>query len=277
MGYLTGVKMAAYTLIPHLEYSLPANLAGWDSESRSQGREETEMTFTYAVIADGGIVLVADSQVTHTHSDQRGGVIGTYKGRQGKIRRIGRFAFSISGKSGLIDTLLAGVDETEVARLGSFDEIVRTYQRAFQQVLSDKYPDAEQRLQVRNFGVAFLFCGFTKQTIPQVVKLDIAGDFLWDPITGRSMAATGAKSHGAAYYLHHRLYREGMPLEQAKLLAYCAAAEVADQDNSVGGPIEVEVITPDGSHAMTEEDINKYEAARQEIVNKVTDFVGAFK
>lgn len=70
------------------------------------------MTLTYAVIADGGIVLCADSQVTHTHKDPRGRVIGTYEGRQGKIRRFGgdRFAFSMAGNSGFLDALLAQVD-----------------------------------------------------------------------------------------------------------------------------------------------------------------------
>jgi len=61
------------------------------------------MTFTYAVIADSGIVLVADSQITSTHSDKHG-VIGTYKSCRGKIKRIGaRFAFSVAGDRDMYD------------------------------------------------------------------------------------------------------------------------------------------------------------------------------
>ena len=60
-----------------------------------------------------------------------------------------------------------------------------------------------------------------------------------------------------------------MPLEQAKLLGYCIGAEVADQDNSVGGPIEIEIITPKGSWPMRDSEIEKYEQARQSLVAKV--------
>jgi hypothetical protein len=66
-----------------------------------------------------------------------------------------------------------------------------------------------------------------------------------------------------------------MPLEQAKLLAYCIAAEVADQDTGVGGPIEMEVITPGGSEAMT--NLAKYESARQELLGRVRTSPAEFK
>jgi len=265
-----------------LEYPLRANSAGWDNEPRIYPRAEAEVTFTYAVIADGGIVLVADSQMTHTHRDQLGSVIGTYEGRRGKIMRLGeRFSFSICGNGGLVDTLLAEVDEAEVTRKVErsepFEKIVQTYELAFRHLINERYK-GEQRLRVNRYGVAFLFCGFVfKQgkNLPQIAKLDIADDFLWNPLTTRDHAATGSESHGAAYYLHHRFYRDGMPLEQAKLLAYCIAKEVADQDNSVGGPIEMEVITPDGSHAF--KDLEKYEAARKTMIDSVASILQSFQ
>lgn len=261
-----------------LEYAFSANLAGWDNEPRVVPREEAEMTFTYAVIADSGIVLCADSQLMHAHTDQFGNVIGTYEGRRGKIRRLGNgFAFSIAGNAGLVDTLLSEVDESQVEKLESFEQAVQVYQAAFRAFLDKKY--GEQRLEVRQFGVAFLFCGFVirhGKSLPQIVKLDITADFVWNPITGRDCAATGTERHGAAYYLHHRFYREGMPLEQAKLLAYCTAKEVADLDNSVGGPIEMEVITEEGSRALTDGEIRKYEKARQKLIGNVGSYLADF-
>lgn len=273
------MKMAslAYPLTPTLEYPLRANLAGWDNESRSHGREETEMTFTYAVIADGGIVLAADSQMTHTHSDYFG-VIGTYEGCRGKIKRIGtRFAFSIAGNGGLADTLLAKVNRASIDARPSFEKIVKSYEEAMRRELNRLYPD-EIPLALRD--TAFLFCGYVPafpKPLPQVVKLATELRLQQNPITGRDMAATGAMRHGAAYYLHHRFYREGMPLEQAKLLAYCAAAEVADQDNTVGGPIEVEVITPKGSRPLSDAEKAKYEKARQRVIRSVRSFVESFQ
>ena len=253
-----------------------ANFAGWDNEPRLVPRKEVPMTFTYAVIADGGIVLCADSQVKHTHRDQLGNVVGTYKGSQGKIRRFrDRFAFSICGNAGLVDTLLAEVDESLVEKADSFEKAVQVYQLAFQSYVKAKYTDQPH---VRSFGIAFLFCGFVIhpwRSEPLVVKLDIASDFLWNPVTGRNYAATGAERHGAAFYLHHRFYREGMPLEQAKLLAYCAAAEVADLDDSVEGPIEMEIITPEGSRPLN--DLKKYENARRGILEKVRSSLAAFQ
>src|SRR5215469_3149521 len=113
-----------------VQYSLRANVAGWESDSRPHLCEEREMTFTYAVIADGGIVLAADSQMTHSHSDHFG-VIGTYEGCRGKIKRIGtQFAFSIAGNGGLADTLLGEVNRASIDRLHSFKEIVKAYEDA---------------------------------------------------------------------------------------------------------------------------------------------------
>jgi hypothetical protein len=66
------VAYTSYLSVPPFSYPLRANLAGWDNEPRIAPRLEAEMTFTYAVIADGGIVLCADSQITHTHRDQFG-------------------------------------------------------------------------------------------------------------------------------------------------------------------------------------------------------------
>ncbi len=155
--------------------------------------------------------------------------------------------------------------------------MVQHYASIFHTFLTNNY-SGEQLLRAHRFGVAFLFCGFiVKQgrELPQIAKLDIADDFLWNPVTTRDYAATGSENHGAAYYLHHRFYRDGMPLEQAKLLAYCIAKEVADLDNSVGGPLEMEVITPDGSHAFA--DFAKYEDGRQKTINGVASVLAAFQ
>jgi hypothetical protein len=250
-----------------------ANPAGWDNEPRIVLHEEAGMTLTYAVIADGGIVLCADSQVTHTHQE-RGRVIGTYEGRQGKIRRFGgdRFAFSMAGNSGFLDALLAQVDPKVESR--SFEECVWGYRTAFLKYRREKYPDGHPFP-----DAVFLFCGYAEtesgKVLPELAKLDVANDFMWNPIIGTGSAASGSTEHGAMYYLHHRFYREGMPLEQAKLLAYCAVAEVADQDNSVGGPIEMEVITTEGSGPMT--DIDKYERARQELIGQTRFLLTAFR
>jgi len=259
-----------------VQYSLRANVAGWESDSRPHLCEEREMTFTYAVIADGGIVLAADSQMTHSHSDHFG-VIGTYEGCRGKIKRIGtQFAFSIAGNGGLADTLLGEVNRASIDRLHSFKEIVKAYEDAMARELNRLYP---RELPLAFRDTAFLFCGYVPgfaKPVPQVVKLSSELRMSQNPITGRDMAATGAMRHGAAYYLHHRFYQEGLPLEQAKLLAYCTAAEVAEQDNSVGGPIEMELITPEGSRALTEEEIRKYEKARRELVGKVRSYLADF-
>ncbi len=84
-----------------LEYPLCPELAGWENAGRSPERKEGKMTFSYAVIADGGIVLVADSQVTYTHLGNQGQVVGTYEGCRGKIKRIGKcYAFSAAGNGG---------------------------------------------------------------------------------------------------------------------------------------------------------------------------------
>jgi 20S proteasome alpha/beta subunit len=242
----------------------------WDGILGPNLREEAKMTFTYAVISKDGIVLVADSQVTYTHRDKIDCIVGTYEGRRGKIRRIGdHSAFSIAGNGGLIDTLLAragNVDESQ-----PFEKIVQSYQEAFQKELQDKY----QGNFLVGLEATFIFCGFRDANTPEIVKLDAAGYFQWNPLTYRGFCWSGVVTHGAALYLHHRFYNDRLSLEQAKLLAYCIAAEVADQDNSVGGPIEMEIITPDGSGPLT--NLEKYEHVRQTLVATVRASLEAFR
>ncbi len=159
----------------------PLNLAGWDNEPRIAPRAEPKVTFTYAVIADGGIILCADSQVTHTHRATSGQVIGTYEGQRSKIRRIrGQFAFSIAGNAGLADTLLAHIDQKRIGTAPGFEEVVEVYQQAFRKIVKKHYRDPEQRKQAAQLGVAFLFCGFADiggRGVPQIAKLDIATGF----------------------------------------------------------------------------------------------------
>lgn len=230
------------------------------------------MTLTYALIADGGIILAADSQITHTHlvPDSMGEgrqVVGTYEGTHSKIKRLGNSAFSVSGNSGLVNTLLARAENSGIKPTQPFEKLVKDYGNAFCEV------QFNERLQLApRIEAAFLFCGYIgppKNKRPQIVKLDSAANFNYNPITDEGFAFTGAKEHGAVLYLHHRFYRPRMPLEQAKLLGYCIVAEVADQDNSVGGPIEIEIITPKGSWPMRDSEIEKYEQARQSLVAKV--------
>ncbi len=232
------------------------------------------MTFTYAVISRGGIVLVADSQVTFTHKDKRGSIVATYEDTRGKIRRIGnRCAFSTAGNGGFIDTLLAKADLDGIGESLSFDEAVRKYGKVFREHCQAEYPNGRIPLEA-----AFLFCGYIgdpSKRVPQIVKLDSAFDFQQNPISKRGFAWTGEIMHGAALYLQHRFYREDLELEQAKLLAYCIAAEIADQDNSVGGPIEVEVITPDSSGPLT--NLEKYEKARQDLLATVRAYLNRFR
>jgi len=235
------------------------------------------MTFSYAVIADGGIVLVADSQMTYSHLGSEGQVVGTYEGCRGKIKRIGaRYAFSAAGNGGLIDTLVTKAELRGIDESCGFEKAVLEYHRAFMEEWCEKPRQLKPRAEAK-----FLFCGHIEETgkkIPQIVSLDTEANFLYNSVTGRGFAWSGATEHGAALYLHHRFYREEplMPLEQAKLLAYCIAAEVAEQDNTVAGPIEMEVIEPRGSHALTDGEIRKYEKARQELVGKVRSYLADF-
>lgn len=231
------------------------------------------MTLTYALIADGGIILAADSQITHIHSvpDPLGDgrrVVGTYEGIRSKIKRLGNHsAFSVSGNSGLVNTLLARAETTGVNPTQPFEKLVKSYGDAFCEVLFGERLQLAPRIEA-----AFLFCGYIgppENKHPQIVKLDTAANFNYNAITDEGFAFTGSEEHGAVLYLHHRFYRPRMPLEQAKLLAYCIVAEVADQDNSVGGPVEVEIVTPNGSEPLRDSDIEKYGQARQRLVATV--------
>jgi 20S proteasome alpha/beta subunit len=121
------------------------------------------MTFTYAVIADGGIVLAADSQVTYEHNDEHN-VFGTYEGCRGKIKRIGtRFAFSIAGNGGVADELIASVDPSSIDKLASFEDVVQDYETTMRRKFLNLYSSGAP---LSGFQVAFLFCGYNANGFP---------------------------------------------------------------------------------------------------------------
>jgi hypothetical protein len=122
---------------------------------------------------------------------------------------------------------------------------------------------------------AFLFCGYIgsgKGAVPQIIKLSSHNTFMWNPVgTGHGYGFTGREQHGGVLYLHHRLYSLQLPLDAAKCLAYCILAEVADLDNSVGGPIEMVVIKPTGVESFT--GFDAYEGKRQQVVDALRALV----
>lgn len=236
------------------------------------------MTLSYAAIADGGIVLAADSQVTDTHrvaEFESSRIVGTYEGLQSKIRRLGgHSAFSFAGNRGLVDTLLARAELTGIDQSQPFEKLVKLYGNVFCEV------QVNERIQLPAIDAAFLFCGYIgtgKNRHPQIVKLDSRMGFSYNAITDQGYAFTGVAEHGGVLYLHHRFYRPRMSIEKAKLLVYCIVAEVAAQDNSVGGPIEIEVITPRGSEALSNSDIVRYEKVRHDLIATVAKTLDKFR
>jgi 20S proteasome alpha/beta subunit len=237
-----------------------------DYDERLASQEMAYMTLTYGLIADGGIILIADSQVTHKHRDGSR-ILGTYENTRSKIRRLANGgAFSIAGNGGFADALL------EKARTintnGSFAETVFAYSEVFGRENQRLY--GERDLPMRPHA-DFLFCGYSGEAVPQIVQLSSQWDFGCNYVaTGSGYGFSGAREHGAVMYLHHRFYRPDMPLERAKLLAYCIIAETADLDNTVGGPVEMVIVTKNGVEPFTEEE--RYEQKRQQFIKQVKAF-----
>src|SRR6266446_8023555 len=103
----------------------------WGYEETSPQSRREDMTLSYALIADGGIVLAVDSQVTYTHkilSPTESRIVSTYQGKTGKLLWLPNgAACSIAGNRGLADTLLAKVPSVETDTTEPFDEMVQRY------------------------------------------------------------------------------------------------------------------------------------------------------
>jgi 20S proteasome alpha/beta subunit len=229
------------------------------------------MTLTYALIADGGIVLAADTESIQSHyvGDYDPIVVATYKSKKSKLRILKNgSAFSIAGNGGLVDALLAKADLEQLDDSRPFEIVVLEYSRLFRDVYFKAYGESQGP------PCAFLFCGYigtNGKKIPQIVKLSSRG-FSWNPVaTSEGHGFTGREHHGGALYLHHRLYCEGMPMDSAKCLAYCIVSEVADLDNIVGVPVEMAIVTESGAHMCT--DFERYEQRRQEIIETVRSLI----
>ena len=226
------------------------------------------MTFTYALVADSGVVLAADSELTYTHSATEDFVgepfvIGTFQSKTHKIKRLPNgIAFSVAGNQGLIERLLSAID-TEVNL--SFMEAILQFHRALHEEYEKMYPENE----AGQLHCDFLFAGYqssaNRKAEPLLAKLSSRDRFslnfpAWFDFTGRQY-------HGAALYLHHRLASEGMPLEAAKRLVYCVLAEVAMLDNMCGTPIEMVVVTSDGIANVPQAELEGYEETRKRVVD----------
>lgn len=236
--------------------------------------KQLPMTLTYALIANGGIVLAADSQVTEQHSVVAVGhnrVIATYQGRKSKIRPLPNgSAFTIAGNAGLVDALLTKAELEGLDGTKPFEITVREYGRLFRKEYLELYEHSLDDAP----HCAFLFCGYigNGKRIPQIVKLSSDTAFTLNPVaTSEGYGFTGREEHGAVMYLHHRMYSQGMPMDRAKCLAYCILAEVADLDNIVGGPIEMATVTASGVEPFT--DFVVYEQSRQRIAQAVRTLI----
>jgi hypothetical protein len=186
-----------------------ATHVGPSSDSRAYNREhpmqeqpfeQDKMTLTYALIADGGIILAADSQVTHTHripTMEGPRIVGTYEGKKSKIRRLGNHCvFSMSGNAGLANTLLARAELAGIDSSESFETLVKEYGNVFAEVYFNERVQLAPRI-----DVAFLFCGYigrSEEKRPQIVKLDSNMNFNYNAITDEGFAFTGEEKHGGA-------------------------------------------------------------------------------
>lgn len=259
----------------YLEYPGRANWASRDDDMVLAPTEEAEMTFTYAIIAEGRIVLVADSRENYPQRNELGEIIGSFRGERSKIHKVGKnLTFSVAGNIGVIDTLLEKVAQKGIDSKLSFNELAEAYQNVFQEEYDRIY---------RNFigpRAAFLLCGYLsgggRQT-PQIRKLESANGFQPDLKTGSGAFSTGAIQHGAALFLHYRFGQKKLTLAQAKLLAYSLVAEVAKQDETIGPPIEMEVIEAAGSNAVDSVELKKLDSARRKITASIQSSLKRFR
>jgi hypothetical protein len=232
------------------------------------------MTLTYALIADSGIVLAADTQSIQSHNAGDYGdshLVADYKSKKSKIRTLRNgSAFSIAGNGGLVDALLCEANLQQIDDSEPFNAVVRQYSRFFHDEYFKSYDETWDRPHCD-----FLFCGYigaNGRKIPQIVKLSSQSGFSWNPVaTLEGHGFTGREQHGGALYLHHRIYCEGMPLDSAKCLAYCIVSEVAESDSIVGVPVEMAIVTESGVEMFA--DFDRYEQKRQRIIEAVRSLI----
>ncbi len=225
------------------------------------------MTLTYALVADRGIVLAADSELTFTQSatsDFHGEpfTVGTYRSKRSKIYRLKNgSAFSVAGNEGLVEMLIKEAEVKQVDENKPFFETVKEYSTVFQTWYLDTFDYGADRP-----NCDFQFCGYLHGKCPMIITLSSKQNFAVC-MQSKYFAFTGRENHGAALYLHHRLAHEEMPFEATKRLAYRVVAEVADMDNMVGKPIEMVVVGQSGTTEVGAEDFVSFEATRNDLVN----------
>jgi hypothetical protein len=229
-----------------------------------------DMTLTYAIIADGGIVLAADSQSVNQQKDSHGEVVAAYDEEKSKIRTLKNGSiFSVAGNAGIVDAMLAKADANVDPSL-PFKESAVEYGNVFRGEYASAFGHSKYPVRC-----AFLFCGYQQighKKVPGIIKLSSDFGFFYNPVaTGKGYGFTGREQHGGVLYLHHRLYAPHMPIDSAKCLAYCVLSEVADLDNTVGGPIEMAVVAESGVEQFT--GFDRYEQKRQRIVDAVRSLI----
>jgi hypothetical protein len=235
------------------------------------------MTLTYALIADGGIVLAADSKLTYTHAptaEYSGNpfTAATYDTLVSKIHKFPNgSALSVAGKHGLVEMLLNSAQAKGVGQSHSFVQSVLDYRRHFQDEYLKLYDDDRGD----HPHCDFIFVGYEgkgEARSPLLCKLSSKQHFSFHP--SETFEFSGRENHGAALYLHHRLAFPNMPLGAAKQLVYCVLAEVSDLDNMCGRPIEMVVVMPTGTVDITQVELDGYEEKRGQIAGALQEAFG---
>lgn len=221
------------------------------------------MTLAYGLISEGGIVLAADSQFTYpSFVFKDGGLIevATYISESSKIKPLNcGGAVAMSGDVAYAGSLLDAAESIGHNSEMAFQDVLDKHARCFAQEHRRVYKGHKSCPHC-----SFLFCGYDTRrcddkivSSPVIVKLSSYNQFSPAPVgcTSCRYGFIGREDHGGALYLHHRFFPRAsskLSLESAKCLAYyCVISEVIRQDNTVGEPIGMAVITPSGMKMIT--------------------------
>jgi 20S proteasome alpha/beta subunit len=209
-----------------------------DTESPYGGAGHMTLAIGLRAWAQEGIVLVADGRVSHLGLD---GHIVVEQDDMVKVFDFGRFGAAFSGFTGLTSkwsATMAALDGVRNAKdVDEADDVIGTWARDYMS-RHDNTPHN------RRPTCSILLAGYDAKHEPRVYQLHQQRGFESAPFSwvGNSDGAIAAKAVGRLA-LHGRYPRPS--LDVAMLVGVLAVEEAHQEDETVGDPITVAVVTPE--------------------------------
>lgn len=217
-----------------------------------------QMSLVIARAATDGVILAADTRLT--------GEVDGMNYIQPDCSKTylygGNCAVGITGQVKFMIEFLEDAERHDELKFSEKEVPVQTVTRLtwhFHELFKKRFPKGQKSIP---YPTTLTFAGhgnFGEQSGAFMYELSLKEGF--GAMPKERFTVSGQKLHGGAYYLH-RFREVPMDMETAAFLSFFCIKEVAEQDLTVGMPVEIITVANGVAQSMSSERLLKFEERR---------------